>query len=101
MPIYKSHSRLCVTEHFSPAFAIAISVSERLKFTPTPQAYQCLELNKEGHLQCSAKGRQTPTIRWIRTGLAEKTDYYCELLRVKDVKNVEYGFTLECIKCKP
>ncbi|XP_016425134.1 inactive tyrosine-protein kinase 7-like [Sinocyclocheilus rhinocerous] len=44
-----------------------VYVLERLKFTPTPQAYQCLELNKEGHLQCSAKGRQIPTIRWIRT----------------------------------
>uniref|UniRef100_A0A672L2E2 Inactive tyrosine-protein kinase 7-like n=1 Tax=Sinocyclocheilus grahami TaxID=75366 RepID=A0A672L2E2_SINGR len=44
-----------------------VYVLERLKFTPTPQAYQCLELNKEGHLQCSAKGRQTPTIRWIKT----------------------------------
>uniref|UniRef100_A0A8C1T3G8 Inactive tyrosine-protein kinase 7 n=1 Tax=Cyprinus carpio TaxID=7962 RepID=A0A8C1T3G8_CYPCA len=44
-----------------------VYVLERLKFTPTPQAYQCLELNKEGHLQCSAKGRQTPTVRWIRT----------------------------------
>uniref|UniRef100_A0A671MEJ3 Inactive tyrosine-protein kinase 7-like n=1 Tax=Sinocyclocheilus anshuiensis TaxID=1608454 RepID=A0A671MEJ3_9TELE len=44
-----------------------VYVLERLKFTPTPQAYQCLELNKEGHLQCSAKGRQTPTIRWLRT----------------------------------
>ncbi|TRZ01114.1 hypothetical protein DNTS_007840 [Danionella cerebrum] len=44
-----------------------VFVLERLKFTPTPQAYQCLELNKEGVLQCSAKGRQTPTIHWIRT----------------------------------
>uniref|UniRef100_A0A8C1YHT2 Protein tyrosine kinase 7a n=1 Tax=Cyprinus carpio TaxID=7962 RepID=A0A8C1YHT2_CYPCA len=44
-----------------------VYVLERLKFTPTPQAYQCLELNKEGNLQCSAKGRQTPTIRWIKT----------------------------------
>uniref|UniRef100_A0A672STV1 Inactive tyrosine-protein kinase 7-like n=1 Tax=Sinocyclocheilus grahami TaxID=75366 RepID=A0A672STV1_SINGR len=44
-----------------------VYVLERLKFTPTPQAYQCLELNKEGHLQCSAKGQQTPTIRWLRT----------------------------------
>uniref|UniRef100_A0A673KQV2 Inactive tyrosine-protein kinase 7-like n=1 Tax=Sinocyclocheilus rhinocerous TaxID=307959 RepID=A0A673KQV2_9TELE len=55
-----------------------VYVLERLKFTPTPQAYQCLELNKEGHLQCSAKGRQIPTIRWIRTGLAEKIDYHWE-----------------------
>uniref|UniRef100_A0A673KYS2 Inactive tyrosine-protein kinase 7-like n=1 Tax=Sinocyclocheilus rhinocerous TaxID=307959 RepID=A0A673KYS2_9TELE len=65
------------------AFTVAVSVSERLKFTPTPQAYQCLELNKEGHLQCSAKGRQIPTIRWIRTGLAEKIDYHWEFYSCK------------------
>ncbi|KAA0712546.1 Inactive tyrosine-protein kinase 7 [Triplophysa tibetana] len=44
-----------------------VYVLERLKFTPTPQSSQCLELNKEGFLQCSAKGRPTPSIRWIRT----------------------------------
>uniref|UniRef100_A0A673KXQ4 Inactive tyrosine-protein kinase 7-like n=1 Tax=Sinocyclocheilus rhinocerous TaxID=307959 RepID=A0A673KXQ4_9TELE len=54
------------------AFTVAVSVSERLKFTPTPQAYQCLELNKEGHLQCSAKGRQIPTIPGIKSDALSK-----------------------------
>uniref|UniRef100_A0A673KYN2 Inactive tyrosine-protein kinase 7-like n=1 Tax=Sinocyclocheilus rhinocerous TaxID=307959 RepID=A0A673KYN2_9TELE len=58
-----------------------VYVLERLKFTPTPQAYQCLELNKEGHLQCSAKGRQIPTIRWIRTGLNVITGPFGENVR--------------------
>ncbi|XP_051979537.1 inactive tyrosine-protein kinase 7-like [Xyrauchen texanus] len=48
-----------------------VYVLERLKFTPTPQAYQCLEFNKEGNLQCSAKGRPTPTIRWMKTDGSE------------------------------
>lgn len=44
-------------------------VSEKLKFTPTPQPSQCLELDKEIPIQCSAKGREPPTIRWSKTGL--------------------------------
>ncbi|XP_062868727.1 inactive tyrosine-protein kinase 7a [Trichomycterus rosablanca] len=43
-----------------------VIVLERLKFTPTPQSLQCLELDKEGSLQCSAKGRLPPTIRWTK-----------------------------------
>uniref|UniRef100_A0A673KXL2 Inactive tyrosine-protein kinase 7-like n=1 Tax=Sinocyclocheilus rhinocerous TaxID=307959 RepID=A0A673KXL2_9TELE len=72
-------TRGCVLQSTShQAFTVAVSVSERLKFTPTPQAYQCLELNKEGHLQCSAKGRQIPTIQKpVQHSLAddEKTPY--------------------------
>ncbi|KAF4083268.1 hypothetical protein AMELA_G00138020 [Ameiurus melas] len=41
-----------------------VTVLERLKFTPTPRSLQCQELDKEGSLQCSAKGRLPPTIRW-------------------------------------
>lgn len=44
-------------------------VSEKLKFTPTPQPAQCLELNKEVNIQCSAKGKETPTIRWTKAGV--------------------------------
>ncbi|TNN61326.1 Inactive tyrosine-protein kinase 7 [Liparis tanakae] len=43
-----------------------VSVLERLKFTPTPQPSQCLELDKEITIQCSAKGRESPTIRWTK-----------------------------------
>lgn len=45
-------------------------VSEKLKFTPTPQPAQCLELDKEITIQCSAKGREPPTIRWTKAGVA-------------------------------
>lgn len=45
------------------------NISEKLKFTPTPQPAQCLELDKEITIQCSAKGRETPIIRWVKAGL--------------------------------
>ncbi|XP_076879455.1 inactive tyrosine-protein kinase 7a isoform X2 [Brachyhypopomus gauderio] len=50
-----------------------VSVLERLKFTPTPQSWQCVELEKEGSLHCSAKGRLPPTIRWTKAGDSEIT----------------------------
>uniref|UniRef100_A0A674PCF2 Inactive tyrosine-protein kinase 7 n=1 Tax=Takifugu rubripes TaxID=31033 RepID=A0A674PCF2_TAKRU len=43
-----------------------VTVLEKLKFTPTPQPAQCLELDKEITIQCSAKGRETPIIRWAK-----------------------------------
>lgn len=43
-----------------------VTVLERLKFTPTPQPSQCLELDKEITIQCSAKGRESPSIRWTK-----------------------------------
>lgn len=43
-------------------------IPEKLKFTPTPQPAQCLELDKEITIQCSAKGREAPTIRWTKAG---------------------------------
>ncbi|XP_056147623.1 inactive tyrosine-protein kinase 7-like [Lampris incognitus] len=43
-----------------------VYVLEKLKFTPTPQPSQCLELDKEITIQCSAKGREIPTIRWTK-----------------------------------
>ncbi|KAM9804056.1 inactive tyrosine-protein kinase 7 [Neosynchiropus ocellatus] len=43
-----------------------VTVLEKLKFTPTPQPTQCLELDKEITIQCSAKGRESPTIRWVK-----------------------------------
>lgn len=41
-----------------------VYVLEKLKFTPTPQPVQCLELDKDAFIQCSATGKNTPTIRW-------------------------------------
>ncbi|XP_020789184.1 inactive tyrosine-protein kinase 7 [Boleophthalmus pectinirostris] len=43
-----------------------VIVLEKLKFTPTPQAVQCLELDKEMSITCSATGRENPTIRWTK-----------------------------------
>uniref|UniRef100_A0A8C5H1A2 Protein tyrosine kinase 7 (inactive) n=1 Tax=Gouania willdenowi TaxID=441366 RepID=A0A8C5H1A2_GOUWI len=43
-----------------------VTVLEKLKFTPTPQPSQCLELDKEITIQCAAKGRESPTIRWTK-----------------------------------
>ncbi|KAM7409061.1 hypothetical protein PAMA_002664 [Pampus argenteus] len=43
-----------------------VLVLEKLKFTPTPQPAQCLELDNQITIQCSAKGRESPTIRWIK-----------------------------------
>lgn len=44
-----------------------VHVLVKLKFTPTPQPHQCLELDKESTVQCSATGRETPTVQWIKT----------------------------------
>lgn len=43
-----------------------VFVLEKLKFTPTPQPAQCLELDNDITIQCSAKGRESPTIRWTK-----------------------------------
>uniref|UniRef100_A0AAY5EGN3 Inactive tyrosine-protein kinase 7 n=1 Tax=Electrophorus electricus TaxID=8005 RepID=A0AAY5EGN3_ELEEL len=43
-----------------------VLILEKLKFTPTPQASQCLPLDKEANVPCSATGRETPTIHWTR-----------------------------------
>lgn len=43
-----------------------VSVLAKLKFTPTPQPAQCLELDKEITIQCSAAGRVSPNIRWTK-----------------------------------
>uniref|UniRef100_A0A673CF58 Inactive tyrosine-protein kinase 7 n=1 Tax=Sphaeramia orbicularis TaxID=375764 RepID=A0A673CF58_9TELE len=42
-----------------------VVVLEKLKFTPTPQPVQCLELDKEVTVTCSATGRQNPTVRFV------------------------------------
>nr|XP_015218709.1 PREDICTED: inactive tyrosine-protein kinase 7 [Lepisosteus oculatus] len=43
-----------------------VHILEKLKFTPPPQPVQCMELDKEISVQCSAKGREPPTIQWIK-----------------------------------
>ncbi|CAB1343327.1 unnamed protein product, partial [Coregonus sp. 'balchen'] len=45
---------------------LTFTVAKKLKFTPTPQPTQCLELDKEVNIQCSATGRETPTIKWTK-----------------------------------
>uniref|UniRef100_H3B0U8 Inactive tyrosine-protein kinase 7 n=1 Tax=Latimeria chalumnae TaxID=7897 RepID=H3B0U8_LATCH len=43
-----------------------VHVLEKLKFTPTPQPHQCMELDKEISVHCSATGREKPTIHWVK-----------------------------------
>ncbi|XP_020652559.3 inactive tyrosine-protein kinase 7 [Pogona vitticeps] len=44
-----------------------VHVLEKLKFTPPPQPLQCVEFDKEATVSCSARGREKPTIQWIKT----------------------------------
>ncbi|XP_061600952.1 inactive tyrosine-protein kinase 7 isoform X4 [Cololabis saira] len=66
--VYDAHMYSCETKtEGGKLFGHArVTVLERLKFTPTPQPSQCLELDKEITIQCSAKGRESPTIRWTK-----------------------------------
>ncbi|CAK6951801.1 inactive tyrosine-protein kinase 7 [Scomber scombrus] len=43
-----------------------VTVLEKLKFTPTPQPTQCLELDNQIIIQCSATARDPPSIRWTK-----------------------------------
>ncbi|XP_054885612.1 inactive tyrosine-protein kinase 7 [Poeciliopsis prolifica] len=43
-----------------------VTVLERLKFTPIPRSFQCLELEEEITIQCSATGQESPRIRWTK-----------------------------------
>ncbi|KAG8547264.1 hypothetical protein GDO81_028715, partial [Engystomops pustulosus] len=43
-----------------------VLVQENLKFTPPPQSQQCVELDKEATVHCSATGREKPAIRWLK-----------------------------------
>ncbi|KAK6300240.1 hypothetical protein J4Q44_G00283380 [Coregonus suidteri] len=52
-----------------------VFVLEKLKFTPTPQPSQCLELDKESTVQCSAKGRETPTIQWTKADGSQLSEH--------------------------
>uniref|UniRef100_A0A2I4BS68 Inactive tyrosine-protein kinase 7 n=1 Tax=Austrofundulus limnaeus TaxID=52670 RepID=A0A2I4BS68_AUSLI len=66
--VYDSHMYSCETKTVGGRLSgtARVVVLEKLKFTPTPQPSQCLELDKEITIQCSAKGRESPTIRWTK-----------------------------------
>lgn len=73
-------------------FMLSLSLSllghtERLKFTPTPRSLQCQELDKEGSLQCSAKGRLPPTVRWTKAGVylqvEERDKIFCVVIALQ------------------
>ncbi|XP_044284906.1 inactive tyrosine-protein kinase 7 [Varanus komodoensis] len=44
-----------------------VHVLEKLKFTPPPQPLRCVEFDKNATVSCSARGREKPTIQWIKT----------------------------------
>ncbi|XP_063047864.1 inactive tyrosine-protein kinase 7 [Engraulis encrasicolus] len=48
-----------------------VKVLERLKFTPAPQPMQCLQLDKEVSVQCSATGEEPPTVLWTKADGSE------------------------------
>uniref|UniRef100_A0A3Q0R4U7 Inactive tyrosine-protein kinase 7 n=1 Tax=Amphilophus citrinellus TaxID=61819 RepID=A0A3Q0R4U7_AMPCI len=66
--VYDAHVYSCQTTTVGGQLTgkAKVTVLEKLKFTPTPQPSQCLELDKEITIQCSAKGREPPTIRWTK-----------------------------------
>ncbi|XP_072356376.1 inactive tyrosine-protein kinase 7-like [Scyliorhinus torazame] len=45
---------------------VRVHVLEKLKFTPPPLSQQCIELNKDMTIQCSATGREKPLIEWSK-----------------------------------
>ncbi|XP_040286814.1 inactive tyrosine-protein kinase 7 isoform X2 [Bufo bufo] len=66
--VYDGTVYTCVSS--TPAGSIEaqarVLVLENLKFTPPPQSQQCVELDKEATVQCSATGREKPTVRWLK-----------------------------------
>uniref|UniRef100_A0A669F1W5 Inactive tyrosine-protein kinase 7 n=1 Tax=Oreochromis niloticus TaxID=8128 RepID=A0A669F1W5_ORENI len=66
--VYDAHVYSCQTKTLGGQLTghAKVAVLEKLKFTPTPQPSQCLELDKEITIQCSAKGREPPTIHWSK-----------------------------------
>uniref|UniRef100_A0A3P8XXS2 Inactive tyrosine-protein kinase 7 n=1 Tax=Esox lucius TaxID=8010 RepID=A0A3P8XXS2_ESOLU len=81
--VYGCESR---TEGGSLSGHARVYVLEKLKFTPTPQPSQCLELDKEVKIQCSATGRKPPVIKWT------KADHK-ELPPRVDMRNGQLHFT--------
>uniref|UniRef100_A0A8C8D273 Protein tyrosine kinase 7 (inactive) n=1 Tax=Oncorhynchus tshawytscha TaxID=74940 RepID=A0A8C8D273_ONCTS len=75
--VYDNHLYMCrsQTEAGRVEGRARVFVLEKLKFTPTPQPSQCLELDKESTVQCSAKGRETPTIQWTKADGSELPEH--------------------------
>ncbi|XP_030628154.1 inactive tyrosine-protein kinase 7 [Chanos chanos] len=71
-----------------------VFILEKLKFTPTPQAAQCLELDRESNIQCSATGQESPTIHWTRSDGSEipsHVDQTNGVLRFSKVRRSDAG----------
>ncbi|XP_073527680.1 inactive tyrosine-protein kinase 7 [Phyllobates terribilis] len=66
--VYDGTVYTCVSS--TPAGSIEaqarVLVQENLKFTPPPQPQQCMELDREATVHCSATGREKPTIQWLK-----------------------------------
>ncbi|KAL1006152.1 hypothetical protein UPYG_G00068510 [Umbra pygmaea] len=75
--VYDNHVYMCQsqTEAGRVEGRAKVFVLEKLKFTPTPQSSQCLELDKESSVPCSAKGRETPGIQWTKADGSELPEY--------------------------
>ncbi|MEQ2251654.1 Inactive tyrosine-protein kinase 7 [Ilyodon furcidens] len=86
--VYDAHMYGCDTRTIGGRLSghARVTVLEKLKFTPTPQPSQCLELDKEITIQCSAKGRESPTIRWTKADGGELPPHV-------DQKNGQLRFT--------
>ncbi|KAM9364521.1 inactive tyrosine-protein kinase 7 [Pholidichthys leucotaenia] len=86
--VYDAHMYGCETKTVGGRLSgsARVTVLEKLKFTPPPQASQCLELDNEITIQCSAKGRESPTIRWTKADGAELPPHI-------DQKNGQLHFT--------
>ncbi|XP_064173611.1 inactive tyrosine-protein kinase 7-like [Anguilla rostrata] len=94
--VYDAHLYSCMsrTQGGTLNANARVHVLEKLKFTPTPQAVQCLELDKAGSVQCSAKGREAPTVQWTKTdgsGIPPRVEQKAGLLRFPKVTRRDSG----------
>uniref|UniRef100_A0A8C8DW87 Protein tyrosine kinase 7 (inactive) n=1 Tax=Oryzias sinensis TaxID=183150 RepID=A0A8C8DW87_9TELE len=64
--MYSCEARTAGVSLSAHARRLTDDLTQKLKFTPTPQPSQCLELDKEITIQCSATGMEPPTIRWTK-----------------------------------
>ncbi|XP_075057085.1 inactive tyrosine-protein kinase 7 [Mixophyes fleayi] len=94
--VYDGTVYMCVSS--TPAGRIEaqarVHVQENLKFTPPPQAQQCMELDKDVTVHCSATGREKPTIQWVKadgSNLPAHVDSDAGLLRFHQVSRSDAG----------
>ncbi|KAM4772451.1 inactive tyrosine-protein kinase 7 [Rhinophrynus dorsalis] len=85
-------------ESSTPAGSIVaqarVHVQEKLKFTPPPQPHQCMELDKEVTVHCSATGREKPAVQWVKadgTSLPPHVDSDSGLLHFQRVTQKDAG----------